>query len=257
MKLQLLPSSFQTDGSASGLQHLTSFLIDGRIAIDAGSLALSLTSEERKRIRDIVLTHSHLDHIAALPLFIDDQFSEIREPIRVFASPAVIDVLESHIFNWLVYPKFSELENSYGKVVEYHPINDKPFYINDLQISPLPVNHKVPSYGFVLQDSASAVAITGDTADMDEFWVKLSDFENLAALLIECAFPDELSELATMSHHLTPSRLAAELDKFHLPRCPVYVINMKPAYQERISQQLESLGIERLKRLEVGKNYEF
>jgi len=257
VKLRLLPSSFQVDGSASNLQHLTSFLIDGRVAIDAGSLALSLSAEERTQIRDIVLTHSHLDHTAALPLFIDDQFSEIREPIRIYASPAVIDVLETHIFNWLVYPRFSEIENSFGKIIEYRPIDDRPFAIEKLRLSPLPVNHRVPSYGFVVEDSMAAIAITGDTADMDEFWRRLSDFQHLVALLIECAFPDELGDLAALSHHLTPSRLARELEKFHLEDCPVYVINMKPAYRNRISQQLTELGIERLRKLEVGKIYEF
>lgn len=257
MKLRLLPSSFNPDGSASGLQHLTSFLIDDRVAIDAGSLALSLTSEQREKIRDIIITHAHLDHIAALPLFIDDQFSEIREPIRIYAAPEVLETLERHIFNWSVYPRFSELENRYGKIIDYRPITENPFDILHLRVSPIPVNHKVPTYGFVVSDSHSTIAITGDTANMDDFWQRLSEFKRLDALLIECAFPDELGELAAMSHHLTPEGLARELEKFSFTDCPVYVINMKPAYREKITAQLAGLSIKRLRNLEIGRLYEF
>ena len=68
MKLQLLPSTFDENGRASPRQHLTCFVIDDCVAIDAGSLAMSVNPVQRKNIRDIVLTHAHLDHIAGLPL---------------------------------------------------------------------------------------------------------------------------------------------------------------------------------------------
>jgi len=114
VKLKLLPSSFEPDGAASQRQHLTCFLINGKVAVDAGSLAMAVTDEERASVRDIVITHAHLDHIAGLPLFLDDQFSELTEPVRIHATAEVVRVLERDVFNWSVYPRFSELENDHG-----------------------------------------------------------------------------------------------------------------------------------------------
>ncbi|MBV9210006.1 MAG: MBL fold metallo-hydrolase, partial [Acidobacteria bacterium] len=114
MKIQLLPSTFDGAGRATPEQRLTCFLIDDRVTIDAGSLALALTDEQRESVRDIIVTHPHMDHIASLPIFIDDLFGTLREPIRVHATEEVIAALEQDIFNWTVYPRFSDLKNDYG-----------------------------------------------------------------------------------------------------------------------------------------------
>ena len=256
VKLRLLPSSFEPDGSASAKQHLTCFIVNGRVAFDAGSLAMGLSGQEGRDVRDIVLTHAHLDHVAGLPLFLDDHFATLTEPIRVHAAGEVIEVLERDIFNWSVYPRFSELRNANGPVIEYVPFsNGIEFEAGGLRIRPLSVNHKVPSSGFLITDGDSRIALTGDTSAMRDFWGALEDVTRLDALLIECAFPDELSELADMSHHLTPSALATELGRFGRTDCPKYVVNIKPAYRARVVSEIEALGIENLQILEVGQIY--
>ena len=134
MKFQLLSSTFDEKGCASTRQHLACFVIDDCVAIDAGSLAMAATSLQREQIRDVVLTHAHLDHIAGLPLFVDDLFATLEEPIRIHATEKVIDVLEKDIFNWDVYPSFSELENDSGNVLEYRKIKaGREFQVKHLQ----------------------------------------------------------------------------------------------------------------------------
>src|SRR5690242_21407826 len=120
MKFVLLPSSFDSNGLPSARQHLACLIVDDRVAIDAGSLAMAATDEIRRSVRDVVLTHAHLDHIAGLPLFIDDLFATLDQPVRVHALREVIDVLERDIFNWSVFPRFSELQTSIGPPIEYH-----------------------------------------------------------------------------------------------------------------------------------------
>lgn len=252
----MLPSSFEQDGSASRRQHTTCFVIDDKVAIDAGSLANAATGLHRSGLRDIILTHAHLDHIAGLPLFIDDLFASLTEPIRVHASEEVIEVLERDIFNWSVYPRFSELTNEHGPVLSYFPLGpSEDVAVAHLLVRAIDVNHKVPSSGFVISDGKVTIALTGDTAAMDGFWDTVNDLEKLDALLIECAFPDELKELARISHHLTPSLLAYEISKFQIPDCPIYVVNLKPMYRDRIVEEITELGIDRLEVFEVGKDY--
>ena len=64
-----------------------SIIIDDRVAIDAGSLAFSCSDLQRDKCGHL-LTHTHLDHIAGLPLFIDDLFAMLTEPVRVHAIEA-------------------------------------------------------------------------------------------------------------------------------------------------------------------------
>ena len=227
MKFQLLPSTFDENGTISRRQHLSCFVVDDCVAIDAGSLAMAATAAQKKNIRDVILTHAHLDHIAGLPLFIDDLFATLDAPVCVHCSAAVAETLERDVFNWEIYPRFTELENEHGAVMRYQIFEaETVFSVKHLRIKSIAVNHKVPSVGFIISDDATAFALTGDTAEMDGFWQAVNAENNLSALLIECAFPNELAEIAETSHHLTPRRLLKELAKFDRRECAIYVVNI-------------------------------
>ncbi len=258
MKVQLLPSSFEQDGTPSKRQHLTTLIIDDVVAFDAGSLGMAATPEHRTNLRDIVVSHAHLDHIAGLPLFIDDLFAILKEPVRIHASPDVIEVLEDHVFNWKIYPRFFELENQFGPVMEYFEFEpNRRFEVRHLSVHPIEVNHRVPSCGFVIDDGRSVIATTGDTAPTDIFWEQVGRTDNISAVLVECAFPSSLGELASTSFHLTPSALSEELEKLEPKGCRILVTNIKPAYREQTISEINALAIENLEILEVGKVYEF
>jgi len=258
MKLQLLPTSFDENGCASQRQHLSCFVIDDCVAIDAGSLAMSTDSVQKKQIRDVVLTHAHLDHIAGLPLFIDDLFDTLKEPIRVYGLSEVLEIIKRNIFNWEIYPNFSELKNKNGAVLEYFTIAAGiEFSIKHLSMRAIDVNHKVASVGFIISDGQTKIALSSDTAETNEFWVELSNEKNLDAILIECAFPDQLDELAHASHHLTPKNLQKELAKYKGEKCSIYAVNIKPMYLEEVTRQIRDLKTENLKILEVGKTYQW
>jgi cAMP phosphodiesterase len=258
VKLQLLPSTFEDNGAASARQHLTCFVVDDRVAFDAGSLAMASSSLQKQKVRDIVLSHAHLDHIAGLPLFVDDLFAILKEPIRIHATADVIEVLERDVFNWSVYPRFSELTNAHGPVMEYVPFEaGSDFTVQHLSVRAVDVNHKVPASGFLISDENAAIALTGDTAGLSGFWQAANNAKDLAAVLIECAFPDELAGLAQDSHHLTPSGLKTELAKIDCPNCPIYIVNIKPMYREQTIKQIEALAIKNVEILEVGRMYEW
>jgi len=256
VKLQLLPSTFD-DAGPSPRQHLTCFVIDDSVAVDAGSLAMAVSPLQQSQIRNIVLTHAHLDHIAGLPLFIDDLFSTLTEPITVHATQPVIDTLERDIFNWSVYPRFSELSNANGPVLRYESFGQaEEFTVRNLTLRAVEVNHKVPSTGFLISDTETTIALSGDTAGTEGFWNLVNSADVMSAILVECAFPDELDELAVVSHHLTPRLMARELEKCERD-CPVYIVNLKPMFREVIVDQIARLNLKGVTILEVGKAYQW
>ncbi len=256
MRVQLLPSTFDSQGHATPDQRLTCFLIDECVAVDAGSIALALTAEQREKVRDIIVTHPHMDHIASLPIFIDDLFETLKSPVRVYATPEVIDLLERDIFNWNVYPRFSELKNEYGPVMEYVPIpSGEEFRIAHLTVTAVSVNHIVPTVGLLVSDGNSIVAFSSDTAETDEFWNVINRAPHIDALLIEASFPDSMATLAEVSRHFTPASLRRDLSKLNHNGLDILAVHIKPAYRQMVIDELNALNIPKLGVMEPGKTY--
>lgn len=256
MKIQLLPSTFNGNGQATLDQRLTCYLIDDCVAVDAGSLAIALTDDQRQKVRDIIVTHLHMDHIASLPIFIDDLFASLKEPVRIHATQDVIDSLERDVFNWNVYPRFSELTNQNGPVMEYLPITlGKEFTVAHLRVTATAVNHIVPTVGLVVSDSLRTVAFSSDTAHTEEFWEILNRLPKLDAVLIEASFPNSMAELAEVTRHFTPATLCAELQKLKHNGVDILAVHLKPTYRETLVQELNDLGIDRLQIMEPSRAY--
>jgi ribonuclease BN (tRNA processing enzyme) len=256
VRIQLLPSTFDSQGHATLEQRLTCFLIDGCVSVDAGSIALAATGEHRAKVRDIIVTHPHMDHIASLPIFIDDLFPTLKSPIRLHATPEVIALLERDIFNWNVYPRFSELRNDYGPVVEYVPINaGQEFKVAHLNVTAVAVNHIVPTVGLVVSDGRRTVAFSSDTSETQEFWDLINRAPRLDALLIEASFPDSMAELAEVSRHFTPASLQRELRKLNHKGVDILAVHIKPAYRQEIIDELNNLNIAGLGVMEPGRIY--
>jgi ribonuclease BN (tRNA processing enzyme) len=256
VKIQLLPSTFDGDGKATMDQRLTCYLIDDCVTLDAGSIAIALTSEQRAKVHDIIVTHVHMDHIASLPIFIDDLFPTLTEPVRVHATPEVIERLESDVFNWNVYPRFSGLKNKYGLVMEYVPIKvGEEFKVAHLTARAIPVNHIVPTVGVIITDGKCTVAFSSDTSETDEFWKVVNSLPRLDAVLIEASFPNSMAKLAEVSRHFTPAALDAELQKLKHNGPEILAVHLKPAYRETILEELKALNRPKLKVIEPGKTY--
>jgi cAMP phosphodiesterase len=256
VRIQLLPSTFDEVGQATLDQRLTCFLIDDCVAVDAGSIAIALTDEQRAAVRDIIVTHPHMDHIASLPIFIDDLYPTLTQPVRIHATPEVIGLLERDVFNWNVYPRFSDLKNDFGPVMEYVPIPpDGVFTVGHLKAIAVPVNHIVPTVGLILSDNKTTVAFSSDTAETDEFWKIVNEIGHVDALLIEASFPNEMANLAEVSRHFTPASLGKELKKLLHDGIDILAVHLKPSYRETIVRQLKELNLPNLSVMEPGKPY--
>jgi cAMP phosphodiesterase len=258
LKVQLLPSSFDSQGRATPEQRLTCFLIDDCVTVDGGSIAIALTDEQRNRVRNVIVTHPHMDHIASLPLFVDDLFAELKEPVRIHATQEVIDLLKRDVFNDNVYPRFDQLQNSHGQVMEYIPFRvGEVFQVAHLKVTAVPVNHIVPTVGLVVSDGKATLAFSSDTAETQEFWKLVNGAPRLDALLIEASFPNSMQDLAEVSKHLTPATLRKELSKLNHNGLDILAVHLKAAYRDTVISELAGLKIPGLNVMEPGRVYEW
>jgi ribonuclease BN (tRNA processing enzyme) len=237
-----------------GAAHCCGFLVNDAVLIDAGTIASALTLQEQLNIRHICLSHLHFDHIKALPTFADNISLEMRFPVRVTSIQPVMNGLQRHIFNNSVYPNFFALPRPGPSVFEGHTINaQEPFEASGLEIIAIPVNHAVPTVGFLVREGGSSFLYSGDTCSTDELWKIAAHDRTLKAAFIETSFPDELTDLALTSKHLTPALLKEELRKLDRPDLPLYIYHMKPSHMPSIRAQLQKLDLPHLTILLEGQ----
>lgn len=184
----------------------TSFLIDGRILIDAGTGVGDLTLDEMQAVDDVFLTHSHLDHIAALPMMLDAVASRRAEPLRLHALPDTIAALQQHIFNDVIWPDFSRIPSQTRPFVRYQPLQmGQCLQVAGVDIEVLPARHTVPAVGYAARGETGWWVFSGDTGGhCPEFWQRVNQLP-LAALVIETAFSNREGTLARLAQHLAPT----------------------------------------------------
>ncbi|MGB7816382.1 MAG: 3',5'-cyclic-nucleotide phosphodiesterase [Methylotenera sp.] len=216
----------------------TSLLLDDDVLIDAGTGVGDLSLEALLKIDHIFVTHSHLDHIVAIPLLLDTVMGLRTNPVTVHATLEVINILKQHIFNWLIWPNFNQIPDTanpfliYNEIIVGNAVN-----INYKTITALPANHVVPAVGYQIESSTHSLVFTGDTACSKAFWQAVNSIKNLKYLIIETAFSNAEAELAMLSKHLCPNTLADELE--HLQSHPeIFITHLKPGEDATIMQEM-------------------
>ena len=236
MKVRILGCS----GGIGG-RHLrtTSMLVDHDILIDAGTGVADLSLAELAMIDHVFITHSHLDHIAALPLMIDSIADMRDKPVTVYASDATLEIIQNHIFNWAIWPDFSEISIREQTVMQYKAIRlGQKIRFGERTITAVPAEHTVPAVGYHLDSGAGSLVFTGDTTVNDIFWPVINKIVNLRYLIIETAFSNQEKRLAIMSKHLCPSMLGDELAKL-VRDATIYISHLKPGQIELIMGEIE------------------
>ena len=255
MKVTLLPSSVSPGAEAS--QFLTTFLVDDVLAVDAGSLGLVGSTEAQARVKDVFLSHTHIDHIASLPIFVENVFQDGERCPTIHATEAVLDSLRRDVFNGRLWPDFLAMSTPEQPFLRLDAIRPgAPVQVGSLRVTAVEVDHLVPTVGFVVEGESASVVIAGDTGPTESLWEAAHAAPNLKAVFLEAAFPDEMTWLADASRHLTPSLLAAEVAK--MPKgVPVYAVHLKPKYRDRIGAELAALGLPGVDICAPGHVYHF
>ena len=255
MRLRVLGCS----GGIGG-RHLrtTSFLVDHDVLIDAGSGVGDLSLAELAQIDHIFVSHSHLDHVTSIPFLVDTVGGMRSTPITVHATAPTIEILKNHLFNWAIWPDFTEIPSAEAPFLRYREIElGRTVAVEARKITPLPAVHTVPAVGFHLESGSGSLVFSGDTGPNDELWTIVNRIADLRVLIVETAFSNKERSLAEVSKHLCPSMLADELAKLDLDP-EVWITHLKPGEIELTMQEIEECaGRHRPRMLQNGQVFEF
>lgn len=234
MKVRVLGCS----GGIGGDLRTTSLQVDDDILVDAGTGVGDLAMPELLAIDHIFVTHSHLDHVACIPFLLDTVMGLREQPVTLYATGETWRALKEHIFNWKIWPDFNVIPSETNPFLRYREILlGETVNLDGRCITALPANHVVPAVGFLLDSGAASLAFSGDTTACDAFWRVVNTIDNLKYLIVETAFSNGETKLATVSKHLCPSMLVEELRKLERP-AEIYITHLKPGEGEIIMREI-------------------
>ena len=254
MKIRVL-GAYGAEGLA---QRPSAFLVNDTILIDGGTVGGALSRSEQLVIEHALISHSHLDHIAGLAFLTETlALCDAPKPLTISSLEPVVKALRSTVFNDTLWPDFSQLPAPGNPIVKYRAmVEEVEQPVGDLWVTAVGVNHTVPCSGFIVHDGTSGIVYSGDTGPTDALWKAAARLKSLRAVIIECAFPNRLGQLADVARHMTPALIQRELDK--LPGdAPVLVYHVKPQFQDEIGDELGQIAGHRIMFLEQDKNYLF
>ncbi len=253
MHVTIVPSS--QPGQLS--QLFTSYVVNGRVAIDAGCLDGVGSVEDMGRIKHVFLTHSHLDHVATLGPFLDAVYDGSGDCVQIYGNAHTLDCLRKDIFNNRLYPDFLHISTFRPPYLVLHEVMPGVAVVADgLRVTPIEVDHVVPTLGFIIEDDHSAIVIPSDTAPTEAIWKEAARRKSLAAVFLECTFPNEMRWLAEIARHLTPDLYALEIVKLGRPMRFI-TVHVHPRHRAIVEAELLAKKLPGVEIGVPGKTYTF
>jgi ribonuclease BN (tRNA processing enzyme) len=235
----------------------TAFLVDERTLVDAGSVTGALTVEEQRQVEHVLVSHSHLDHVAGLAFLTETlACTGARRPLTVAGIAPVVDALRTGVFNDVVWPDFTRIPSREDPVVRYRVLEEGVEHrVGDLRVTPVGVDHTVPAAGFIVHDGTRGFVYSGDTGPTRALWDAARAVAGIGAVILECSFPNRLGVAAECAKHLTPDLVGRELEKLP-PGVPVWIFHIKPQFHDETVAELGRVDGRRIVLLEQDRTYE-
>lgn len=251
MKLKVIGSS----GGESPGHNLPAFLVDKHILLDAGTIGASLTEASQWKIRHILITHAHLDHIKGIPFLADNLVIKNKEhSVTIISMQSVLGALKKNLLNNRIWPDFTIISAASRPVLLLKAIAPgKPLKICHYTITAYKVNHSVPAVGYIIEDSkGKRLLYTGDTGPTGALW-KAS--QHLDCAIIEVSFPNNMKHMAMKTGHLTPGLFLREIKKMAFRPKKIFITHPKPLYLKEIKQEIRGLPLKNVTILKDGRTY--
>jgi ribonuclease BN (tRNA processing enzyme) len=228
-----------------------SFLLDGKILFDAGSLTNVLDIKAQLKIEYIFITHPHLDHTMGIPFLADNLiFKKKWHKVNIMSIPPVIRAIKKNLLDGSIWPDFTVIPNAHEGILNLIELKSgDSIKIDKYTITPYPVNHSVPATGYLVEDERKRrLFYTGDTGPTDHTWEKVGEKE-IHCLFIETSFPNRMEGIAIKTGHLTPRLLKNEILKMETPPKRIYITHIKPQYLSKTKKELNKLNLNNLQLL--------
>lgn len=215
-----------------------SLLIDDILAVDAGALSSSLSQAAQQKLKAVLLTHQHYDHIRDVPA-LGMNFLLHENTLEICATQATYNVLTANLLNDIIYPNY--MTKPPGKpALRFREMKaGKEESITGYTVLPVPVNHAVPTVGYQITSADGKKAFyTADTGPgLTDTWRQISP----DLLIIEVTALNKYHDFALQSGHLTPALLQQELKSFReikgsLPR--IVLVHMNPIDEKGIKEEI-------------------
>jgi cAMP phosphodiesterase len=239
--------------------NTTSFLLNGKILIDAGTVTTLLSVEEQCNIHYIFVTHAHLDHVRDI-MFLADNIGYLQQyrTLVVYGTSYIIEALKTHLFNGVIWPDFSKLPSPEKPVLKFVTITPgEKVRLDDLDVTAIMVHHVVETVGYTVEAKEGSLVFIGDTGPTDEVWDIANRINNLKAIFIETSLPDSLKEVADITGHLTPSTLEQELRKLNAHNPDIYLYHMKLQHEKSIQREIALIKNRNIHILQDGQIIRF
>ena len=244
--------------------HRTSaFVLDGRLAIDAGALTSGLTLKEQAKLEVCLVSHAHLDHIRDLATIADNRAQLGAEPLVVAGTAFTIELLKKHFFNGQLWPDFTHIPTKHTPAIRYQAMKpEKAYELAGFRVRAVLVSHTIETCAFVVEGQGAgkkrAIAYSGDTGPTNRLWEVLERTDNLAAILMEVSFPNAQQALATRSGHHTPRTLEGEIKKYSkIKDIPTLLYHIKPTFQREVERECSKIRGSELVILKLGDRFAF
>jgi len=225
------------------------FLIDGKIMLDAGTIGSYLTEDAQWKIRHILISHAHLDHIKGIPFLADNIIIKNKKHnVTVIGIAPVLRTLKNSLLNNKIWPDFTMIPDPGKAVIKFLEIKHrKSIDLNGYRITACKVNHSVPAAGYIIEDKKGGrLLYTGDTGPTNSIWEEAASTK-IHCAIIEVSFPNRMEAMALTTGHLTPGLLKKEIKKMREIPERIMITHPKPQHLKTIVSEIKKLGIPNIK----------
>ncbi|MCX5814412.1 MAG: MBL fold metallo-hydrolase [Proteobacteria bacterium] len=240
-------------GNVTGNYRATSFLVNDTLLIDAGTVTEVLDDKQLGRIKNVIISHTHIDHVKGIFPFADELAMMNIEGLKLLSVKNILDIISKNLFNNLIWPDFTIIPSVNNAIINLQEIAlEQESLIDNIIIKPVLMTHTVYTVGYVIKEGEKGFMFTADTGPTKRFWEVAREEKGIEFIIADVSFPNRLEGMAKISGHMTLSILIEHLDRFGLDDMPVYISHIKPIFLNEILNELTLSERSNIKPLEQG-----